>query len=81
LEEFGKDKEKEGFEVIITRPSGVTPKERGVLKNIAASVVPMIKVDELAAAMVDIALNGGEKGTWENRDLVERGREVLGGKK
>jgi hypothetical protein len=59
----------------------VTPKERGVLKSIAASVVPMIRVDELAAAMVDIALNGGEKGLLENCDLVEKGREVLGGKR
>ena len=59
----------------------MTPKERGVLKSIAASVVPMIRVDELAAAMVDIAVNAGEKGMWENRDLVEKGREVLGEKR
>lgn len=52
-----------------------------MLKSIAASVVPMIRVDELAAAMVDIAVNAGEKGMWENRDLVEKGREVLGEKR
>ena len=40
-----------------------------------------VRVDELAAAMVDIAVNAGEKGMWENRDLVEKGREVLGEKR
>lgn len=64
--------------MFIMRPSGVTPKERGVIKSIAASVAPLIRVNELAAAMVDVAVNGGGKQTWENRDLVVKGREVLG---
>jgi len=59
------------------RPSGVTPKERGVLKSVVAGLVPLIRVNELAAAMLDVAINGAGKQTWENRDLVERGREVL----
>jgi hypothetical protein len=77
LLEFRKDKQKEGFEVFITRPSGVTPKDRGVLKSIAAAIVPMIKVDELAAAMLDIAVNGSDQQTLENHDLVVKGRKVL----
>jgi hypothetical protein len=41
----------------------------------------MIRVNELAAAMIDVAVNGGGSKTWENRDLVSRGREVLAGMK
>lgn len=36
-----------------------------------------IKVDELAASLIDAAVNGSEKRTWENKDLVTRGREIL----
>ncbi|KAE9382008.1 hypothetical protein N431DRAFT_491273 [Stipitochalara longipes BDJ] len=75
LLEFGE--KSDGFDVYIARPSGVTPKERGVLKSVAAGLVPMIRVNELAAAMLDIAVNGAQKQTLENRDLVSRGREAL----
>jgi hypothetical protein len=75
LLEFSKDKE--GFEVFVMRPSSVTPKERGVLKNFAAVLAPMIRVNELSAAMLDIAIHGGGgKQTFENGDLVSRGREA-----
>jgi hypothetical protein len=63
------------------RPSGVTPKDRSLLKSVSATFAPMIRVNELAAAMVDVAVNGDRKRLWENRDLVSRGQEVLAGKK
>ncbi len=58
------------------RPSGVTGKERGI-KNFVTGFLPMIRVDELAAAMVDTAVNGSKMQTFENGDLVARGTEVL----
>ncbi len=58
------------------RPSGVIGKERGI-KTFVAGFLPMIQVDELAAAMVDTAINGGKMQTFENGDLVARGKEVL----
>ena len=77
--EFGKSNK--GLDVFIMRPSGVTPKDRSVLKSIAASVAPMIRVNELAASMLDVAVHGAEKQTWENGDLVTKGKEVLGASK
>jgi hypothetical protein len=38
---------------------------------------PYVMVDELAAAMIDVALNGGETQTLTNADLVFRGRSLL----
>jgi hypothetical protein len=58
----------------------VTGKERGI-KSFVAGLLPMIRVDELAAALVDTVVNGGRMQTFENRDLVARGREVLKGGK
>jgi hypothetical protein len=49
----------------------------GGLASIAAMALPAIKVDVLAAAMVDLALHGGEKKILENSDLVSLGREKL----
>ena len=37
----------------------------------------MLRVDELAAAMVDIALNGSEERRLFHTALVKRGKEVL----
>jgi hypothetical protein len=62
------------------RPSSVTGKERGI-KNFVTGLLPMIRVDELAAALVDTVVNGGRMQTFENRDLVATGREVLKGGK
>jgi len=47
------------------RPSGVTAKDRSLLNSLSATFAPMIRVNELAAAMIDVAVNG---------DGVRRGR-------
>jgi hypothetical protein len=41
--------------------------------------VRSIRVDDLAAASIDIALNGNEKEVLENAELSKRGRELLKG--
>lgn len=58
------------------RPSEVLNKERGI-KNWAMGFVPSVRVDELAAALVDTAVNGTEQQTVENSELRTRGRELL----
>ena len=60
----------------VVRPSAVLAKSGG-FANVAAMALPAIKVDVLAAAMVDLALHGGEKKILENKDLVSLGREKL----
>ncbi|KAF8848313.1 hypothetical protein BDZ45DRAFT_606075 [Acephala macrosclerotiorum] len=64
------------FQSYIMRPSGVLTKEN-TIKNYLMGFVPSVRVDELAATMVDVAINGAKMQTWENGQLAKRGRELL----
>jgi len=66
------------FQSYIMRPAGVLTKDTSV-KNYLMGFVPSVRVDELAATMLDVAINGSKMETWENRDLAKRGRELLKG--
>lgn len=39
--------------------------------------VPIVWVDELGAAMVDLAVNGGDEPVVLNKVIVAKGKEVL----
>ena len=56
-------------------------KARLVLNNSPVSMVlgatSSTKVDKLAAAMIDLALDGSERQILENVDLVKKGRELM----
>jgi hypothetical protein len=39
------------------------------LHSLAFSLGPSVKVDNLAGAMLDLALKGGKQNIWENADL------------
>lgn len=64
-----------GFESFIARPAFVLPKDGG-LKNVVMGVLPSVKIDALAAVLLDASMHGGELQTLENADLVRRGREL-----
>ncbi|PVH79088.1 putative nucleoside-diphosphate-sugar epimerase [Cadophora sp. DSE1049] len=64
-----------GFESYIARPAFVLPKEGG-LKSMVTSLLPSVKVDALAAVLLDAAMYGNQSQTLENADLVRRGREL-----
>ena len=38
--------------------------------------LPSVRVDALAAVLIDTVMHGGTMQTFENRDLVRRGREL-----
>ncbi len=54
----------------------VLSKESGILRSIMA-LAPSVKVDELAAAMVEAAVSGSATQTVENERLRLRGRKLL----
>lgn len=65
------------FQVSIMRPGGVVAKET-FLPNLVVGGIDAIRVDELAAAMVDEAVNGEEgTRTLECGEVRKRGREIL----
>lgn len=70
---------KDTMEVIITKPGGITPKNGGILQGVLSALVPLIniQVDQLAAAQIEMALNGSGQQTWEGRELTEKGKRDL----
>ena len=60
------------------RPAGVLPKtSSGVRDAMMGVALGSIKIDHLAAVLVDTAVNGSRVQTMENRELGKRGRELL----
>jgi len=66
----------DGFATFVVRPGMVLSKERTVM-NAVASMGPSIKVDELAAAILNIALTGDGAQIVENDVLGREGRQLL----
>jgi len=66
------------LETYVVRPLLVVPKD-GIKSWVSCVTGPSvsIQVGELAAAMVDAALNGSETQIMDNAFLVSRGRNVL----
>jgi hypothetical protein len=61
------------------RPAGVLPKASSGVKNaMMGMTLGSIKIDQLAAVLVDTAVNGSKVQTMENGELGKRGRELLG---
>jgi hypothetical protein len=68
------------FAAFLAQAGSVIPKNSQALLVVAGLTKPLypyVMVDELAAAMIDVALNGGETQTLTNADLVFRGRSLL----
>ncbi|KAJ5227341.1 uncharacterized protein N7469_007347 [Penicillium citrinum] len=60
--------ENAGFESYIVKPGLIF--SRGVpLPSFVSNIATSIKVDNLAAKMLDLALKGGEKKVWENSEV------------
>ena len=66
------------FQTYIVQPAAVIPVRPGWLMWGLSFVAPSVRVDELAAVMVDLAFNGSvEANTVECSALAKKGRELL----
>ena len=69
----------QNVEPYVVKPAGVMA--RGGINRVGHSLrmlaVPIVWVDELGAAMMDLALNGGSEQVVSNKALVARGIKVL----
>lgn len=61
------------FETCIVRPGMVLTRESS-LRNWVVGLGPSVRVDVLAAVMLDVALRGSEKQILENSAINELGR-------
>ncbi|MCJ1384761.1 hypothetical protein MMC17_007879 [Xylographa soralifera] len=74
---FALAKENEGvFEVLVLRPAGILPRGR-TLRGMLLMLGPAVKVEAVGTMMVEMAINGCEKKTLENGEIVRRGKELL----
>jgi hypothetical protein len=74
--EFGE--KAKGVESFIMRPASVLPKtSTGIRGTLTGMTLGSIRVDELAAVLVDTAVNGSKTQTIENRELGKKGKELL----
>jgi len=74
---FAQEKEKAQFDSFVVRPARVLEKDRGVFASCVRRISPYaVGIEEVAAVLVDLAINGSNKTIWENRDLQSRGEEL-----
>lgn len=58
------------FQSYIMRPAMVLSREMN-LHKLVFSLAPSVSVDVLAGSMIELALKGGDKDTWENVDIKQ----------
>lgn len=64
------------FESYILRPGFVLKKDFNFV-DVARSLAPSVRLEALGRVVVDIALNGCESDTLENKDIVERSNTAV----
>lgn len=67
----------DSFEVFLASVGTVIPKDNctlSIIGPLTAGIQPIIGADELAVAMMDIALNGAETELVLHEELVARGK-------
>ncbi|KAJ7478701.1 hypothetical protein B0H11DRAFT_1864441 [Mycena galericulata] len=78
LLEFAQQEVNQGrWETYIVEPAMVLPKEGDVLRRLWGFLVGSVKVEELAAVMIDVVSNGNKDKILQNAQIVEKGRILL----
>jgi hypothetical protein len=70
---------KDAFDAFIVRPGPVVKSTGGLSGLLVAVGAPIVGVKDLAAVMVELVVKGAGEKVWENRELRERGGELLRG--
>ena len=66
----------DGNEMHIARPGFVGTKDGSVKDTVLGLLLPTIRVDALAAALIDTAVNGGEGPMHENDEMMQTGKAI-----
>ena len=65
------------LEVRIARPAFVVKKDVSAIVSALYSMLPYVKVNALAVAMLDTALKGSKSQTLENAELAATGNSLV----
>ncbi|KAJ7446768.1 hypothetical protein FB451DRAFT_1148321 [Mycena latifolia] len=75
---YAKEKVHEGrWETYIVKPAMVLHTEGDVLKRMGGCVLGTVKVNELAAVMIDVVRNGNKEQIIQNAEIVARGKALV----
>lgn len=64
------------WETYIARPSMVLPNPPSFMASLGGWALGAIRVDQLAAVMIDVVEKGNEKITFENADLLQHAQRL-----
>jgi len=64
------------FKCYIVRPGGILPEKTGFGMAAMGAMIPLVKVNELAIVMVEIAVEGFQAQTLENSEIVTKYRTI-----
>lgn len=65
-----------GFSVYLVKPGGVLPQNMSILQKYVFGGSLFIRIDELAATMVDLAVRGNDKRMFSNQEIIKHAREL-----
>jgi hypothetical protein len=71
--EFGE--QIQNIETYVVRPGGVLLGDWSAF--LLGFILPAVTLERLAAVMVDLAMNGGNEQVVINKDIIQRGGELL----
>ncbi|KAF7309855.1 NAD(P)-bd-dom domain-containing protein [Mycena indigotica] len=76
--DFSQLRGKAVWETYIVKPAMIIRPAGGTLKKLISNAVfGTVRVDELAAAMIELVTRGAQKDTFENAEIVQLGKEML----
>lgn len=64
----------DGFSVYLLKPGGVLPRNGGILQKYVFGDSLSIRIDELAATMVDLAVRGNDQRIFSNQGVIKYAR-------
>lgn len=74
--ESAEDGSQSGFTVYVVKPGAVLPKDRAILQRCILGDSLSIRINELGATMVDLAVQGNKQKVFNNREIIKHGRKL-----
>jgi hypothetical protein len=65
----------------VVRPGGVLGPNASAFQPVLGCLLPTVSVEILGKVMADLAVNGGSSELVQNKEILERGKELLAERK
>jgi hypothetical protein len=71
----------ENIKPYVVRAGGVLGANASSLQPVLGCLLPTVSVETLGKVMADLAVNGGSSELVQNKDILERGKELVAERK